>query len=62
MKNGTRVKYVGRSMTIAEAGEVGTVIGRHLAMNGDRGDMFEVAWDMGAGSYYWPAELEEVEK
>jgi hypothetical protein len=62
MENGTRVKYVGRSVTIAAAGEKGTVIGLSREMSHDRGRMVEVAWDQGAGAYYWPAELEVVEK
>jgi hypothetical protein len=61
MENGTRVKYVGRSVTIAIRGELGTVIDASAAMTRGRSRMIEVAWDGGGGGYYWPSELEVVE-
>lgn len=61
---GTRVKYIGPSIQVAERGELGTVIGtrvqvaRYGSQAGTEVTMMEVAWDAGASSYCWPIELE----
>lgn len=58
LRLGARVRYVGLSVMVARRGELGLVIS-DIPEN-RRGAYIEVAWDQGASSYCWPAELEVV--
>jgi hypothetical protein len=66
IRTGTRVKYVGASIAVAELGEEGTVIAASMRqvkwgeLAGTTQPMYEVAWDAGATSYCWAIELEIV--
>ena len=56
---GDRVRFIGLSVQVAEPGESGTII--DLVQIGRSTGMLDVAWDQGASSYCWPAELEHAE-